>query len=124
MSEWTLWKIVRRSFLYVGIALTVLAVIAVFIVLTKGAQISGGWFGLVGYTSLLFWVTISKSRERWHRPMFWLAVVGLLVVHLLAFVAILRSYPEWRMIWFMPVVIVEAGLFSIILNMLLGYRAK
>jgi hypothetical protein len=124
MGEWTLWKLVRRFFLYVGIALTVLAVIAVFIVLTKDAQISGGWIGLVGYTSLLFWVTISKSRERWHRPMFWLAVAGLLAVHLLAFVAILRSYPQWRMIWFMPVVIIEVGLFSVILNMLLGHRAR
>jgi len=63
-------------------------------------------------------VTISKSREAWHRPTFWLAVVGLLAVHLLAFVAILRSYPEFRMIWFMPIVIVEAAFFSIILNML------
>jgi hypothetical protein len=67
---------------------------------------------------------IGRSRERWNRPAFWLAILGLLAVHLLAFVAILRSYPEWRMIWFMPIVIVEAGLFSIILDMLLGNRTK
>jgi len=54
----------------------------------------------------------------------WLAVAGLLAVHLLAFVAILRSYPQWRMIWFMPVVVLEAGLFSVIVNMLLGNRAN
>ena len=125
MSEWTLWKIVRRVFLYLGIALSVLVVVGLFVILTRSrVQISGGWIGLVGYTSLLFWVTITRSRERWHRPTFWLTVAGLLAVHLLGFVAILRSYPEWRMIWFMPVVIVEAGLFSIILDMLVAYRAR
>jgi len=125
LGGWTLLKIVRRSFLYLGIALSVLALIAVIIILTKGrVQISGGWIGLVGYTSLLFWITIAKSRERWSLQSFWLAVSGLLAVHLLAFVAILRIYPAWRMIWFVPVVVVEAGLFSIILNLLLGFRAK
>ena len=65
MSKWSLWKIARRGFLYIGIALLVLAVIAIFIVLTKGrVKISGEWIGLVGYTALLFWAIISKSRER------------------------------------------------------------
>ncbi|HZW91563.1 MAG TPA: hypothetical protein VFF64_01180 [Candidatus Eremiobacteraceae bacterium] len=121
MSKLTLWKIVERGLLYIGIALLVLVVVATFIVLTKGrVRISGGWAGLVTYTALLLWVIISKSRKRWHQLTFWLTVVGLLTIHLLAFVAILRSYPQWRMIWFVPVVIVEAGLFSVILNVLLG----
>ena len=41
-------------------------------------------------------------------------------VHSLAFIAALRAYPEWRMIWFMPVVIVEGGLFGAILYLLFG----
>jgi|SRR5215469_3542237 len=45
---------------------------------------------------------------------------SLLVVHSLAFVAILRTYPHWRVIWFMPVVIVEGGLFGAILYLLFG----
>ena len=126
MEELTLWKIVRRAFLYVGLALAGLAGIGLLIAVSirTGIPITGGSIGLVGYTSLLFCVTVSRSRERWHRPTFWLAVAGLLAVHLLAFVAILRVYPEWRMIWLMPIVVLEAGLFSIILDMLLGYRAK
>ena len=120
MSDLTLGKIVQRFFLYVGIAVAVLAIFAAFIVFTKGGigDISDGWFGLVGYTGLLFWVTIRQTREHWQRLGYWLAMGGLLVVHSLAFDAILRAYPQWRMIWFMPVVIVEGGLFGAVLYLL------
>jgi hypothetical protein len=43
-----------------------------------------------------------------------------LVVHLLLFVAILRVYPQWRGVWFVPVIIVEGGLFGAILYLLFG----
>src|ERR1700674_2396197 len=112
LSELTLGKIVQRFLLYIGIALAVLVVFAVAIVLSKGTTVSAEWIGLVVYTSGLFWVTIRQSREYWRRPSFWLAIAGLLVVHLLAFVAILRAYHRWHMIWFIPVVIVEGGLFG------------
>jgi hypothetical protein len=39
-------------------------------------------------------------------------------------VAILRSYPEWRMVWFAPVIIVEGVLIGMLLDMLFGGRAK
>jgi hypothetical protein len=121
-SELTWGKIVRRFLLYVGIALVVLVVTAVAIVLSKGAKVSGGWIALAVYTAGLFLVTIKQSKTFWGRPSFWAAIAGLLVVHLLAFVAVLRAYPEWRGIWFWPVVIVEGGLFGAILYVLFGDR--
>jgi hypothetical protein len=126
MADSTLGKIVRRSLLYFGLAVAGIVGIGLLVTFSihTGMALTGGSIGLVVYTSGLFWITISGSRERWNRPSFWLAAVGLLAVHLLAFAAILRSYPDWRMIWFIPIVIVEAGLFSIILNMLFGYRTK
>jgi hypothetical protein len=126
LSDLTLGKIIQRFLLYVGIALAVLAVFAAVIVFTKGGvgDVSGGWFGLVGYTGLLFWVTIRQTREHWQRLGYWLAIGGLLVVHSLAFVAILRAYPQWRMIWFLPVVIVEGGLFGAILYLLFADRKR
>ena len=120
MSDLTLRTSIQRFLLYVGIALAVLAVFAAFIVFTRGGvgHVSGGWFGLVGYTGLLFWVTIRQTREHWQRLDYWFAMGSLLVVHFLAFVVILRAYPQWRMIWFMPVVIVEGGSFGAILSLL------
>ena len=53
-----------------------------------------------------------------------MSIAGLLIVHLLAFVAILRAYPQWRGIWFMPAIIVEAGLFGAILYLLFGERKR
>jgi hypothetical protein len=120
----TLGKIVQRFFLYVGIALAVLIVFAAAIVLSKGAvgRVSGTWMALVVFTLCLFWVVVRQSRAYWRRLGFWLAIAGLSVVHLLVFVAILRAYPQWRAIWFVPVVIVEGGLFGAILYLLFGER--
>jgi hypothetical protein len=121
-SELTLGKVVRRFLLYIGIALAVLAVFAAGIVLSKGAKVPSGWFALAMFTSGLFWVTIRQSRAYWPRLGFWLAIAGLLVVHLMVFVAVLRAYTQWRGIWFMPVVIIEGGLFGAILYLLFGDR--
>jgi len=121
-SELTLGKVVQRFLLYVGIALAVLVVCAAAVVLSKGAKVSGGWIALAVYTAGLFWVTIRQSRTYWCRPGFWLAIAGLLFVHLLAFVAVLRAFPQWRGIWSWPVVIVEGGLFGAILYLLFDDR--
>ena len=118
----TLGKIAQRFALYVGIALAVLVVFAAAIVLSKGAKVPSQWLALAVYTCGLFWVTIRQSRAYWDRLSFWLSMSGLLIIHLLAFIAILRAYPQWRAIWFMPVVIVEGGLYGAILYLLFGRR--
>ena len=113
-------KIVQRSLLYIGIALVVLAVFFAFIVLSKGAKVPWLWVALALWTSCLFWVTIRQSRAYWGYVGFWLTIAGLLAVHLLFFIAILRVYPQWREIWYWPVVVVEGGLFGAILYLLFG----
>lgn|GEM_PF-3629956 len=47
----------------------------------------------MGYTGLLFWVTTRQTRVHWQRVGYWFTLGGLLVVHSLAFVCILRAYP-------------------------------
>lgn len=108
-SGLTLGKVVQPFLLYIGIALAVLAVFAAVIVLSKGTvgRLSGAWMGLVVFTFGLFWVVVRQSREYWRRPGFWLAITGLLALHVLAFISVLRVYPQWREIWFVPVVVVE-----------------
>jgi hypothetical protein len=113
-------KIFQRLLLYVGIALVVLAVFFAFIVLSKGAKIPWQWVALAMWTSVLFWVTIRQSRAYWRYGGFWLAIAGLLVVHSLFFIAILRVYPRWREIWYWPIVVVEGGCFGAILYILFG----
>jgi hypothetical protein len=112
LSGSALWRIVRRGFLYVGIALADLAIFAVVIVFTKGARISAVWGGLAFWTPVTFWIAVKPCRKYWRSLTFWLTVMGVLVVHLFAFTAVLRGYPHWRPIWFVFTAAAEGVLLS------------
>jgi cytochrome bd-type quinol oxidase subunit 2 len=116
----TLGWVVRRLLLYIGLAFASLTVFVLFFALTIRLGVtdkingwfSGGWIGFLAFTALLFWITVRQSRRRWRHWSFWLVIACLLMIHCLAFVAILRAYPDWRMIWFWPITVVEAGVFG------------
>jgi cytochrome bd-type quinol oxidase subunit 2 len=116
----TLVWVVRRLLLYIGLAFATLTVFALFFALTVRLGVTGkindwfkgGWIGFLVFTGLLFWITVRQSRQRWFHWSFWLALACLLTIHYLAFVAILRIYPQWRVIWFWPITVVEAGVFG------------
>jgi hypothetical protein len=110
--------------LYVGIALAVFVAVGMFVILTGGAEVPPQWLALALFTGFLFWAIIRQSREYWPLPKFWLAITCLLGAHLLAFVAILRAYPEWRPIWFAPIVILEGAFFAPILLLLFGRQKR
>ncbi len=126
----TLGWVVRRLVLYIGLAFASLAVFALFFALTSKLGVTdkingwfrGGWIGFLVFTALLFWVTVRQSRRRWGHRSFWLAIACLLTIHCLAFVAILRIYPDWRAIWFWPITVVEAGVFGVTLAWLFPER--
>ena len=122
MKQLKATKVASRFLLYVGIALGVLVAIALTILI--GAYVgythepSVGWLGLAGFTPLIFWSVVKSLRNRWKRPSFWLAVAALLVLHILAFAAVLTHYPRWPLLWFIPVSFIEAGVFVMILGKL------
>jgi hypothetical protein len=111
---------VRRLLLYIGLAFASLMVFALFFALSIRLGIldkingwfNGGWIGFLAYSALLFWITVRESRQRWSHWSFSIVITCLLTIHCLAFVAILRIYPSWRVIWFWPITVVEAGLFG------------
>jgi hypothetical protein len=116
----TLGWVVRRLLLYIGLAFASLTVFVLFFALTVRLGVTdkingwfkGGWIGFFVFTALLFWMTVRQSLRRWRHWTFWLAIACLLTIHCLAFVAILRIYPDWRVIWFWPITVVEAGVFG------------
>lgn len=125
----TIGWVVRRILLYVGLAIGALTVFALVLALAirfgVADKLTGPWMGFVAYTVLLFWVTIWQSKRIWRYPGFWFAVTGLVVVHFVVFAAILRAFPDWRVIWFWPVVVFEGGIFDVFLTWLFrGRRAK
>ena len=123
--------VVRRLLLYIGLALASLTVFAFLFALTVRLGVTdkingwfkGGWIGFFAFTALLFWITVRQSARRWRHWSFWLVIACLLTIHCLAFVAILRIYPDWRVIWFWPTSIVEAGVFGGLLAWLFPERS-
>ena len=122
VEELTFGRIVRRLPLYIGLAFAGVAVMALLPALSIHVRITGyvtgGWIGFVGYTGLLLWVVVRTGRSHWHRWNFWFAIVGLLTAHCYVFVTVLRIYPQWRMIWFWPITVVEAGVIGATLEWL------
>jgi cytochrome bd-type quinol oxidase subunit 2 len=106
--------------LYIGLAFASLTIFALFFALTirlgVADKINGwsksGWIGFLVFTALLVWITVRQSRRLWRHWGFWPAIACLLTIHCLVFVAILRIYPDWRVIWFWPIAVVEAGAFG------------
>jgi hypothetical protein len=128
LKELTIGRILQRVLLYFGLAIGALIAVALIIALlvytghTK--SLPWPWIAFVMFTVFLFWVVIKQSRAYWSRPSFWFVTAVLLIVHLWAFAAILHIYPQWREIWFVPVMAVEAGLFQVILFQLFGERKR
>jgi hypothetical protein len=120
-------KLASRFLLYIAIALGFLALCGLFVAVAVYSGHTGkvpvGWFGLVGFTPIVFWVVVKSLRRYWKRPAFWTAAAGLMVLHLLAFVATLLHYPQWPLLWFIPVSMVEAGLFALILGKLFNHAS-
>ena len=99
-----------------GMGIVVAAVLFALLSIYTGKTIPIGWLGLGGFTPLLLWLVIRSQRRHWKRLEFWLAMTGLAVLHVLAFVAILMHYPQWPLLWFVPVTLLEAGVFIVILG--------
>ena len=102
MSKSLVETIVRRLLLYVGLAMAGLAVIGVIGAFNDytGIEPPKRWVALAYWTLALLIAGVRVYREHWRRPELWLAMTGLLAIHLLSFVVILQSYPEWRVVWF------------------------
>lgn len=123
MKELTFGQIVRRFVLYIALAFAALAVFALLAILSirTGISVPTRWFGLVFWTAILFWWVTKPLKRYWRRQTFWWAVSGLFILHLLALVAVLVRYPQWPLVWFVPLSIVEGGAFTIALAKLFDH---
>lgn len=65
------------------------------------------WVGLTCFTVAVFGWTIKQYRPSRHDQVFWIALGGLLVVHLAVFSVILTRVIYWRLSWFAILCILE-----------------
>jgi hypothetical protein len=117
----TLGRIIRRCLLYLGLAFAALAAVALAVVVSErtGIVVPFPWAMLVAFSVLLIWLTMKTYRRFWASPAFWSTFAGLMLAHSTVFVIILRKYPGFRPIWFVPIVVVEALLFGVIFALVL-----
>jgi hypothetical protein len=115
--------IVRRLFLYFGLALAALAIFSLIFALSVRTHIviPFRWVMLTLFTGLLLYTMIKTDRTLWAVPGFWLLCFGFLGIHLAVFISVLRIYPDFRPVWYVPVVVAEAGVFGAFVG-LLPYR--
>ena len=123
MKEPSIAKRLLRLALYVAIGLAIAVVIGIAAVYLPDSfvkRMSGGWVGLIIYTPIVFWYAARQYKGLWRLPSFWLTLLGLLVLHVLAFTVVLRRYPL-RPIWFMVLAGIEIVLILTVLDVVLPH---
>lgn len=63
------------------------------------------WGGLIGFTSGLFGYFVSESRQYFRELSFWTLTALLLCVHLAVFAVVLTHVDEWKLTWFIGMVL-------------------
>ena len=96
---------VRDYVLYIAIAVAVGA-LAILIARTSITQDAlTRWGGLAINTAVLYGYFISDSRRFFRKWQFWGLTALLLAVHLTAFAIVLTHVEEWKLMWFMVMIL-------------------
>lgn len=88
------------------IALIVIGILTLGVVLNSffGHDAYIRWGGLALDTALLFGFFVHLSRGSLRQRRFWILMLCLLAVHLVAWIALLKHVGEWRLMWFLVMV--------------------
>ena len=113
--------IVRRSLFYLGLAVASLAILSLIFAVSVSEHVTlpFRWVMLAAFTAVLLFTMVKTDRAYWNRPLFWLICAGVLLVHLAVFIPVLRSYPEFRLVWWVPIIVIEASVFGPICDLFL-----
>jgi hypothetical protein len=101
-----------------GIAFGCLIIFALilFISIKTGIVVAWRWIALSYWTGFLIWLICKLNKANLKQVRFWVTLFCLLLIHVTAFVAVLKRYPEWRLIWYVPVVVIEAPCMGMVLE--------
>lgn len=123
-EKFTLKVVVLRGLLYIGLALGALTVIFLAVVVSARTRtiIPVRWWMLATFTGVLIYSMVKTNTRYWKRPAFWAIGTGFLIVHCAVFVRVLNSVQPFPALWFVPIVIAEAGAFGVVASLLLESR--
>lgn len=109
-----------------SIAIASLVVIAIVVVVSAktGIVIPARWCGLFFWTCALLWIVCRQHKHHLRQGKFWVALLGLMSVHLAIFVPVLRAYPEWREALFPFAFVIEGTVILAALDKVLRHRRQ
>jgi hypothetical protein len=101
-----------------AIALGCLIILAlvIFISAKTGIVVPFRWAELCFWTGFLLWVICRQYNTYLKQFRFWFALLCLILIHLIAFIIVLQRYPDWRSIWYVPIVVIEVRCMGTVLD--------
>jgi hypothetical protein len=108
MSRWREFDpnaIKARDVLVIVPVVVAILVLIIFFGLSVSHDVYIRWGGLALATVVLFGLFINDSREFFRKWRFWALTVLLLAVHLTVFGIVLTNIGQWKLIWFMAMVL-------------------
>jgi hypothetical protein len=116
--EMTIKNILLRTLLYLGVALSFLAVMALitFVSVRTGFSIPIRWVGLAVFTGIISWFVFHQYHTAAKERLFWLTTSTIMAVHLIGFVFLLLYIPRWPLVWFLPTTLIEVSLIVVIME--------
>ena len=107
-----------------GIAVGCLIIFALilFISIKTGIAVAWRWIALSYWTGFLIWLILRLNKANLRHVKFWVTLFCLLLIHVTAFVVLLQRHPEWRLIWYVPIVVIEAPCMGMVLDVVMGNK--
>jgi hypothetical protein len=107
-----------------GIAVGCLIIFALvlFISTKAGIAVAWRWIALSYWAGFLIWLICRLNKANLRQVKFWVTLFCLLLIHITAFVVLLQRYPEWRLIWYVPIVVIEAPCMGMVLDAVMGNK--
>jgi hypothetical protein len=109
-----------------GIAVGCLIIFALilFISVKAGIVLAWRWIALSYWTSFLIWLICKLNEANLKQVRFWVTLFCLLLIHVTAFVVVLKRYPEWRLIWYVPIVVIEEPCMGMVLQVVMRNKQQ
>ena len=110
-----LGSVLRESLKFIGIAFGCLVVLTVivFVSVKTGIVIPWRWTAPCYWTAFLIWCICVQFKQHLRQPKFWITLLGLLVIRVIGFNAVLQRSPEWHFTWFLAMVLLEVPCFAV-----------
>jgi hypothetical protein len=107
-----------------GLAIIAASLVLVVYTMESGKTVPFNWISFAGFTPIIFWLVLKQLKRFWHKTSLWLATAALLGLHLLGGFMVLRIWPSWPGVWFIPAGLVEVWLMFLTLHGLMVRHSR